>query len=55
MNEIFQKCVNLLKSIAFTLSVTYEEANVWIFIVIHPIVTLITTTMAIKYYLKSKK
>lgn len=55
MKELFQECVNILKSIALMCDITYEEANIWIFVIIHPAITLILFTVAIKYYLKSRR
>lgn len=37
MHEVFYVCVDILKAIAWRFGVTYEEANVWIFVIIGPI------------------
>ncbi len=59
MNELFDICVNILNWIADTTGLTYKEANIWIFVIIHPIITLIficlTIMMYIKYKLKTLK
>ena len=40
MQELFQICVDILRWIASETGITYEEANIWIFVIIHPLVTL---------------
>lgn len=41
MAELFQICVDILKWIVQTVGITYEEANIWIFVIIHPSLTLV--------------
>mgnify|MGYP003976702029 CR=1 FL=1 len=41
MAELFQICVDILKWIGQTVGITYEEANIWIFVIIHPLLTLV--------------
>ena len=41
MQELFQICVDILKWIGQTVGITYEEANIWIFVIIHPLLTLV--------------
>lgn len=41
MNEIFDWCVQLLVIWADRLGITYKEINVWVFVIIWPIVTLV--------------
>ena len=38
MNEAFDFCVELLQNWAAALGMTYEEINIWIFVIIEPIV-----------------
>ncbi|MAE55421.1 MAG: hypothetical protein CMK23_05460 [Porticoccaceae bacterium] len=40
MNKIFWMCVDALNAWADLMGWTYEELNIWIFIVIHPLLTL---------------
>ena len=40
MQELFQICVDILRWIAGVTGITYEEANIWIFVIIHPLLTL---------------
>jgi len=41
MNQIFDWCVNVLVYWANVLGITYKEINVWIFVVIWPILTIL--------------
>ena len=36
----FWWCVELLRDISGWMGITYEELNVWVFVVMHPLVTL---------------
>ncbi len=38
MNSLFYYCVHLLKVWAKYCNMTYEEINIWIFVIIEPIV-----------------
>jgi len=40
MNELFDICVSILHWIADVTGLTYKQANIWIFVIIHPIITL---------------
>jgi hypothetical protein len=40
MHDLFWACVLLLKWGAIKLGMTYEELNIWVFVVIHPAITL---------------
>jgi len=40
MNQLFYYCVKLLEIMADMLGMSYEELNIWIFVVIHPLITL---------------
>jgi len=40
MQELFQMCVDILRWIAGVTGITYEEANIWIFVIAHPLLTL---------------
>lgn len=41
MNKAFQWCVDLLIALAAKVNMTYEEVNIWIFVIIEPIVFFI--------------
>lgn len=38
MHELFDICVDILNWIAEVFGITYKEANIWIFVIIEPIV-----------------
>ena len=52
MNEVFDQSVRLLQLVSELLGITYQELNVWIFLIIEPIVFVI---LLIKIYLLTKK
>lgn len=37
-NKLFNYCVDFLKWLALNFNLTYKEINVWIFIIIEPII-----------------
>ena len=41
MDQIFDWCVNVLVYGAGMLGITYKEINVWVFVIIWPILTLV--------------
>lgn len=41
MDQIFDWCVNVLVYWANIFGITYKEINVWVFVIIWPILTLI--------------
>jgi hypothetical protein len=41
INDLFWVCVFLLEWGAFKLGTTYEALNIYLFVVLHPIVTLV--------------
>ena len=52
MNKVFEQSVRFLQLASEQLGVTYQELNVWIFLIIEPIVFVI---LVIKIYLLTKK
>ena len=52
MNEVFDQSVRLLQLVSEQLGMTYQELNVWIFLIIEPIVF---TILLIKIYLLTNK
>ena len=52
MNEVFDQSVRILQLVSEQLVMTYQEINVWIFLIIEPIVFAI---LMIKIYLLTKK
>lgn len=53
MNDLFYICVALLRWGAYHLGMTYEELNIWIFVVIHPVMTLVAIVAAVYYWRKA--
>ena len=53
---LFQICVDVLRWIAGGTGITYEEADIWIFVIIHPLLTLwlFIRTIVLKKRLKTK-
>ena len=54
MNEVFDICVAILIWIADLFGVTYKEANIWIFVIIEPILFLAMLYIIIKQRRKIK-
>lgn len=48
MNELFKWCVDFLIWLADVVGMTYEEVNIWIFVIIEPIVFLLMLWMIIR-------
>lgn len=40
MSELFDVCVAILYWISDVTGLTYKEANIWIFVIIHPLLTI---------------
>jgi len=55
MNELFDQCVNILYLIGETCNISYKEANVWIFVIIEPILFLAMLYIIIKQRRKIKQ
>ena len=47
MDQIFDWCVNVLVYWAGIFGVTYKEINVWVFVIIWPILTLVLVAVVI--------
>ena len=41
MSELFDICVNVLEWIGRICGITYKEANIWIFVIIEPIMFMV--------------
>ena len=52
INEIFNFCVRLLYDIGGALGITYEEINVWLFVIIWPLASLLLFAEVIRLRLK---
>ena len=45
IDAVFDWCVILLYDVASQLGITYEEVNVWLFVIIFPAVLLLSITL----------
>jgi hypothetical protein len=54
VDAVFDWCVRLLYEMAALIGMTYEEINVYIFVIIGPLVLLASLTLNV-YLLKSRK
>ena len=48
MNKAFQWCVDILVDLAAKLNMTYEAVNIWIFVIIEPIVFFVMLSIIYK-------
>ncbi|MFN8459981.1 MAG: hypothetical protein U0401_35915 [Anaerolineae bacterium] len=52
IDQIFDLCVQILLFLAHQLGMTYKAINVWIFVVIWPIFTLLLIAIIIRQHMK---
>ena len=52
---IFDWCVNFLYKISDMLDISYEEINIWLFVIIGPISLLMSIFLNYYFYKKTKK
>lgn len=55
MDELFQDCVDLLNVWANALGMTYEEINIWIFVILEPIVFVAMCVWIVRLVGKNRK
>ncbi|HEX2995841.1 MAG TPA: hypothetical protein VHP14_13530 [Anaerolineales bacterium] len=55
INQIFDWCVAVLVYWAGVLGMTYKEINVWVFVIVWPIVTLVLIAIIILQQRKIKR
>jgi hypothetical protein len=55
MNDFFNLCVHILKVSADFCGMTYQEINIWLFVIIHPLLTLILLILLIITFNKNRK
>ena len=48
MNELFDSCVDLLLDWAAALGMTYEEINIWIFVILEPLVFVLMVVWIVR-------
>lgn len=54
-HDLFYICVQILKDISTYTGLTYEEANIWIFVIIHPLITAVLTLIVLKNAYKKSR
>ena len=47
MDQIFDGCVNVLVYWAQVFGITYKEINVWVFVIIWPLLTLVLVAVIV--------
>ena len=55
MDQIFDWCVNVLVYWAQVFDITYKEINVWVFVIIWPILTILLTGIIVAQYRTIRK
>ncbi|MDC0303854.1 hypothetical protein OAL15_02460 [Flavobacteriales bacterium] len=55
MHELFDICVDILIWIAEVFGITYKEANIWIFVIIEPIVFVLMAAVIVWQWSRIKK
>jgi len=55
IDVIFDWCVELLVKLAELLGITYNDINVWIFVIIEPLIFLLMLFIIIKQLIKIKR
>lgn len=58
MNETFQACVDLLVIMAECIGMTYEEINIWIFLIGYPLIlgiSILSNYILVRKYVKLNK
>jgi hypothetical protein len=55
MNQIFDWCVNVLIYWANVFGITYKEINVWVFVIIWPLLTILLIGIIVMQYRTIKR
>lgn len=55
MNAVFYWCVDVLRFWAAKMNMTYEELNVWLFVIIMPGIIFLQTLLLFRNHLKNRK
>ena len=50
MNQIFDWCVNVLVYWANVFGITYKEINVWVFVILWPLLTILLIGIIVMQY-----
>ena len=55
MHELFDICVDILYWIAGVFGITYKEANIWIFVIIEPVVFVLMAAVIVRQHIRKLK
>ena len=55
VNASFTWCVQFLYDIANWMDITYESLNIWVFVVVHPLITMVLILWVIKLRARLKR
>lgn len=55
MDQIFDWCVNVLVYWAQIFGITYKEINVWVFVILWPILTILLISIIVGQYRTIRK
>ncbi|HNW90124.1 MAG TPA: hypothetical protein PKN48_10710 [Bacteroidales bacterium] len=55
MNQFFDLCVWLLQVSANFLGISYQAINIWLFVIIHPLITLLFLLLFVRKSIKYNK
>ena len=55
VNAFFAWCVQFLYDIANWMNITYESLNIWVFVVVHPLITMVLVLWVIKLRARLKR
>lgn len=54
MDTIFDICVKIMEDVSPMLGLTYKEFNVILFVIVHPLITLMLFTALLRNCIKNK-
>jgi len=55
MDTIFWICVEIMRELSDLLGISYQAFNVWLFVIVHPIITLYFVYQYLRYKRKYKQ
>ena len=55
MDNLFDACVEFLRWLGNMVGLSYKEINIWIFLVLWPVLTVILITWIVKLALRCRK
>lgn len=55
MDAVFWICVGIMNVMSDLTGISYQAINVWLFVIIHPLITLWFAVNYIRYKIKAKR